>query len=93
MQVYTSTNGMYRMITLSRLRQPLKVRDADRKVNAQPVADVSLLCLYDISYYVIKTQDSGKPSLSSGIVYPVLWKVALGLARLSVVISPDTNHY
>ena len=69
MPVYTSTNRVYRTITLSRL--PLMVCDADRKVSAQPVADMSLLCLYAMSYYVIKTQDSGKPSLSSQIIYPL----------------------
>ena len=69
--MYTATNGVYRTITLSRLRQPLTVRDADRQVSAQPVAEVSLLRLYAMSYYVMKTQDSGKLSLSGGIIYPL----------------------
>lgn len=74
---------MYRTITLSKLRQPLTVPDADRQVRAQLVEDMSLIRLYTMSYYIMKTQDIGQSLLISQpfTSLTILWEI-LSIERI-----------
>lgn len=58
-QLYTSCDGVYSTITLSKLRRPVTIENADRQVKSAPVPELQDRDLFNMAYHLSAAGDKG----------------------------------